>query len=377
MTLRRYGQAGKRPGKYGKNMIDAAFWKNKKVFVTGHTGFKGSWLLVMLDALGAKTAGYALQPPTFPSLYELINGDKLCKSVIADIRDYRRLKKEISDFSPEIVIHMAAQPLVIEGYKNPLETFEINALGTANVLEAVRYQKSVKAVINITTDKVYENINTTRGYKEDDRLGGYDPYSASKACSEIVTNCFRSSFFNKDSLSLHGCGVATMRAGNVIGGGDFARDRLIPDIVRALKSNEKLTIRNGDAIRPWQHVLEPLSCYIALAEKIIKNGGEFCTSFNIGPEKENCIRVLDVLEMFLDKCGAKLEYEAIPSGYHETNTLILDNTKAKKMLGYSPVYNIEKTLEKTAEWTKEYLRGGNMRTVTLKQAEEYLKKVTD
>jgi CDP-glucose 4,6-dehydratase len=276
----------------------------------------------------------------------------------------------MDEFCPEIVIHMAAQPLVIEGYKRPVETFETNVLGTANLLEAARQAKSVKAVVNITTDKVYENISLTRGYTEEDRLGGYDPYSASKACAEIVTSCFRSSFFG-------GGGVATVRAGNVIGGGDFASNRLIPDIVRAIKNKEKLTIRNAQAIRPWQHVLEPLCCYVALAEKIIKQGEPFCSSFNIGPEKENCVRVVDVLEMFLDKCGAELEYEITPSGYHETDILILDSGKAKKMLGYRPVYDIGKTLEKTAEWTKEYLRGGDMRSVTLKQAKEYLEKVTD
>lgn len=356
-------------------MLKRSFWKNKKVFLTGHTGFKGSWMLVMINALGAKCKGYALNPPTKPSMYNLISGGNLCESIIADITDFTRLKHEINIFQPDIVIHMAAQPLVIQGYESPRETFEINVMGTVNLLEAVKETKNIKAVVNVTTDKVYQNAPSNNGYTEEDILGGYDPYSNSKACSELVTSCYRDSFFNINNLSKHGCGIASVRAGNVLGGGDFAKDRLLPDIIRAVESKSKLYIRNGNAIRPWQHVLEPLSCYLVTAQNIIENGGDYCTSFNIAPDIENCLPVIDVVKLFCKKLGGNIDYEIEQRQYHETKVLLLNNSKAKKMLKYNPVYNIDATLEKVASWSKQYITGGDMAAVTLTQVNSYLQKI--
>lgn len=355
-------------------MLDYKFWKNKKVFLTGHTGFKGSYMLVLLKLLGAQTKGYALNPPTSPSLYDILGGDNLCESAIGDIRDHDRLKSEMSKFSPDIVIHMAAQPLVIEGYKNPAETYQINVLGTVNVCEAIRNCKSVKAFLNVTTDKVYENANQTKGFCEDDKLGGYDPYSSSKACSELVTKCYRNSFFNPSKIDEHGCGVATARAGNVLGGGDFAKDRLIPDCVRAGLNKEKIIIRNGSSIRPWQHVIEPLVCYLLIVENLIKQGENYCTSFNIGPDIGNCRPVLEVLKAFCRLFGENLAYtETEPQTFYETSLLILDNSKIKEMLGFKPKYDLEKTISLIVEWTKAYRENKDMLLFTSQQIEKYLR----
>jgi len=255
----------------GKNN-PSVFWKGKKVFLTGHTGFKGSWLAVWLDSLGAKVTGYALKPPTRPSLFELCRVDKITKTIIADVRDAGRLKKAVLQARPEIIIHMAAQPLVRESYRDPRGTYETNVMGVVNLLEAARQCGSARAVVNITTDKCYENTERLRGYKEGEPLGGYDPYSNSKACSELVTSAYRNSFFNPEDFKEHRLALASARAGNVIGGGDWAADRLIPDIIRAALRGEKVLIRSPRAIRPWQHVLEPLSGYLALAEKLYKDG---------------------------------------------------------------------------------------------------------
>lgn len=354
-------------------MLDRKFWDNKKVFLTGHTGFKGSWMVSLLSLLGAKCKGYALNPPTKPSLYEIIGGDKLCGSVIADIRDLNRLKAEVRNFMPDIVIHMAAQPIVLESYKNPVDTYNINVMGTVNILEAVRCCGGVKAVVNVTTDKVYENYNKMEGYREDDRLGGYDPYSNSKACSELVTSSYRSSFFNIEKLKEHGCGIATARAGNVLGGGDWAEDRLLPDCVRAALKQEKIVIRNGGAVRPWQHVLEPLVCYLKIAENIIKYGAKYCAGFNIGPDVKDCRPVIDVIKLFCDYYGEGMEYtETNPGGFHEAGLLVLDNSKAKKMLGFSPKYGIEQTIQRVVEWTKAYRDGIDMAEFTKSQINSYL-----
>lgn len=353
-------------------MLNRLFWKGKKVFLTGHTGFKGSWMLTMLRELGASCTGYALTPPTDPSLFKLIDGEKLCRSIIGDIRDLKGLREAMYGQQPDIVIHMAAQPLVIEGYKHPVDTFETNVMGTVNILEAVRGCESVKAVVNVTTDKVYENNNVQRGYEESDRLGGFDPYSNSKSCSELVTQCYKNSFFSEQGSA----GIATVRAGNVLGGGDFAENRLLPDCVRAALSNERITIRNGSAVRPWQHVLEPVAVYLATAENIATKGRDYCTSFNIGPLKADCRPVLDVIKLFCEIYGEGMEYtELNPLGYHEAQLLILSAEKAQKMLGFKQRYDLRATIEKVVDWTKAYKAGKDMQAETIRQAREYLEIV--
>jgi CDP-glucose 4,6-dehydratase len=263
-------------------------YRNRKVLITGHTGFKGSWLCMLLHHSGAKVYGYALEPPTCPSLYEVAKIDELVNSHIADIRDYQTLLKVFSEIQPEIVIHMAAQPLVRNSYKNPVETYAINVMGTVNLLEAVRHTKSVRAVINVTTDKCYENREWIWGYRENDTIGGYDPYSNSKGCSELVTSSFRNSFFNPAEYgNTHQVALASARAGNVIGGGDWAEDRLIPDFIRAIEKNEKVIIRNPYAIRPWQHVLEPLSGYLMLGAKLYSEGIKYAEGWNFGPDDKD------------------------------------------------------------------------------------------
>lgn len=352
-------------------MLNRDFWKGKKVFLTGHTGFKGSWMLVLLDLLKADVLGYSLKPLE-PSLYNIINGDNLCKSVIADIKDTDNLQKQMQSYNPDIVIHMAAQALVSEGYINPLETYAVNVLGTVNVLEAVRKTKSVKAFVNVTTDKVYQNTENQNGYKEIDRLGGYDPYSNSKVCSEMVTSCYRNSFFNTDKDDFS-CGLATVRAGNVLGGGDFAKNRLIPDCVRAVLNNKKIEIKSGKSVRPWQHVIEPLYYYLYIAQNIIEKGKEYCTSFNIGPDKENCRPVLDIVKIFCKEFKGIDFVETQPNSFHETSLLILDNSKSKSMLNFKPLFDLEETIKLITDWTKAYKDNKNMFLFTKKQIENFLK----
>jgi len=268
-------------------MVDHSFWKNKKVFITGHTGFKGGWMSMWLYSMGAIVKGYSLEPLGKESLYNFASIGDLTNSEIGDIRDLRKLSNSIEDFSPDILIHMAAQPLVIKSYSKPVETFETNVIGTANVLEAARHSKTIKAIINITTDKCYENDGRQKGYKESDPMGGIDPYSSSKGCAELVASSYKRSFF--DTL---GIGIASVRAGNVIGGGDWAENRLIPDILRTFSMNQTLSIRNPSATRPWQHVLEPLSGYLMLAEKIYLDPNKYSGAYNFGPE-ENDVQAVE------------------------------------------------------------------------------------
>lgn len=355
-------------------MIDKNFWRNKKVFLTGHTGFKGSWMCLWLNSLGADVTGYGLNPPTSPSLFELCSIDNLVKSVIADVRDGEALRKAMVEAQPEIVIHMAAQPLVRESYKHPVETYSVNVMGTANLFEAVRSCNSVKAVINVTTDKCYENKEWIWGYRENEPLGGYDPYSSSKACSELVTSSYRNSFFNPIEYKRHGVGVASARAGNVIGGGDWADDRLVPDCVRSLIRNEKIIVRNPNAIRPWQHVLEPLSGYLVLAHKLYEYGSKYSEAWNFGPDDNDAKPVEWILKKMCEKWGSYSSYQIDQREHpHEAKYLKLDCSKAKSELGWYPRWSLEQALDKVIEWTLAYKKNKDLTKVCLEQIEEYSK----
>ncbi len=347
------------------------FWEGKKVFLTGHTGFKGSWLSLWLDHLGAEVTGYALESPTDPSLFDICDIDGIVDSVIGDIRDKEKLISTMTSVNPDIVIHMAAQPLVRESYKNPADTFEVNVMGTVNLLEAVRKCKKVKSVVNVTTDKCYENKETLRAYKETDPMGGFDPYSTSKACSELVTASYRSSFFNPEEYDEHGVGIATARAGNVIGGGDWAEDRLIPDFFRAVLNGDKVMIRNPKSIRPWQHVLEPLSGYLLLAEKLYKHGPKFSSAWNFGPDRIDAKSVEWIIKSLCGKWeGASYEIDK-GKHPHEAHYLILDHSKAAKYLGWRPKWRLEKALDMTVDWVKDLKRNEDMNEVCISQIRKY------
>lgn len=347
------------------------FWKDKKVFITGHTGFKGSWLCLWLQLMGANVTGYALAPPTDPSLFELCGIDKLINSIIGDVRDYQQLSLAIKDSQPEIVIHMAAQPLVRESYKNPQETYAINVMGTVNLLEAVRICPGIKAVVNVTTDKCYENKEWVWGYRENEPMGGYDPYSNSKACSELITASYRSSFFNPGDYLKHGVGLASARAGNVIGGGDWAADRLIPDCIRAILNEKRILIRNPNAIRPWQHVLEPLNGYLLLAQKLYEKGPLFGEGWNFGPNDDDARPVQWIVQKICEKWGhASFEIDQ-GEHPHEAQYLKLDCSKAKMRLGWFPKWDLETTIDKIIEWTKAYQAGKDLREVCINQIKEF------
>lgn len=353
-------------------MNDKHFWTNKKVFVTGHTGFKGSWLCLWLYSLGADVTGYALSPPTNPSLFELCRIDKLVTSIIADVRDGELLSKAMLAANPGLVIHLAAQPIVRESYKNPVETYSANVMGTVNLLEAVRKCKSVKSVVNVTTDKCYVNKEWPWGYRENDPLGGHDPYSNSKACSELVTSSYRNSYFNPEDYRNHGVGLASARAGNVIGGGDWANDRLVPDCVRSLLSGEKIIIRNPRAIRPWQHVLEPLGGYLVLAQKLYEQGPRYGESWNFGPNDYDAKPVEWIVQKMCSKWNRDDCYEVDQGEHpHEAHYLKLDCSKAKSELCWHPKWNLEQAIDKVIEWTQAYKENKDLRAVCLKQIEKY------
>ncbi|MEI7726550.1 MAG: CDP-glucose 4,6-dehydratase [Bacteroidota bacterium] len=354
------------------NTFDTNFWNHRRVLITGHTGFKGSWLSLLLHHLGAEVHGYALDPPTEPSLYVQGNIEQLVNSTIADIRDYEKLLAVCRKVNPEIVIHMAAQPLVMESYRNPRETYEINVMGTVNLLEALRNISGVKAVLNVTTDKCYENKEWIWGYRENEPMGGYDPYSNSKGCSELVTSAFRNSYFNPNDYLKHGVALASARAGNVIGGGDWAADRLIPDFLRSIIKGEKLLIRSPQAIRPWQHVLEPLSGYLLLCEKLFKEGPGFAEPWNFGPDENDAKDVAWITRHLCSLWGneAKWEIDAHPMP-HEATCLRLDCSKAKQRLQWVPSWDIETSLKSIVNWTKGYIAGEDVRALCLDQIGKY------
>lgn len=353
-------------------MVEENFWKNKRVFVTGHTGFKGAWLCLWLNSLGAKVTGYGLLPPTDPSLFEICRLDNLVDSTIADIRDLDNFQKVMGKTRPEIVIHMAAQPLVRASYKDPVETYMTNVMGTVNLFEAIRKCDGVRSVVNITTDKCYENREWEWGYRENEPLGGYDPYSSSKGCSELVTSSYRNSFFNPSSYSDHGVAVATARAGNVIGGGDWAEDRLIPDCVRSLLKGQKIVIRNPSAIRPWQHVLEPLSGYLMLAQNLYADGCKYSEGWNFGPDDSDARPVEWIVRQICSKWGGSSSY-AVDKGEHphEAGYLKLDCSKAKSRLNWSPRWRLNVALDKIIDWTKHFKEKEKMTDICLQQIKDY------
>lgn len=360
-------------------MFNQCFWKEKKVFITGHTGFKGSWLSSWLYSMNAKVYGYSLMPPTEPNLYTVLKLDDKVESSINDIRDLQKLKKTMVEVEPEIVFHMAAQPLVRLSYVEPVETYEVNVIGTANVLEAVKHCPSVKVVVVITTDKCYENKEWYWGYRENEALGGYDPYSSSKACAELVTASYRNSFFNIENYSNHGVCIASVRAGNVIGGGDWAENRLIPDCVKALMNNQTVIVRNPNAIRPWQHVLEPLYGYLKLAEDLFNGRKEFASAWNFGPSESNERNVGEVVKCFCRQWGNGANYvvEVDENSPHEANYLKLDSSNAKMKLKWHSVWDLETSVEKIVTWTKLYQNKENMFSNTLSQINEYMSVISN
>ena len=344
-------------------------YAGKRVFLTGHTGFKGSWLALWLTKLGAKVCGYSLAPNTNPSMFKVLDIEhKIEKSVLGDILDEKTLEKSISEFQPDIVFHLAAQPLVRLSYREPILTYKTNVIGTLNILEMSKRCKSVKAFVNITTDKCYENKEVNRGYKEDEPMGGYDMYSSSKGCVEIMSSSFRRSFLQEEGTYA----MATARAGNVIGGGDWAEDRLIPDCVRYINADEKIEIRNPIAVRPWQQVLEPLSGYLLLGQKLLEGGKKYAEGFNFGPNEDSVLRVAEVAEKACKYYGKGEVVIHKRDNLHEANLLMLNIEKAEKVLGWTPTYTADEAVKNTIEWYKHfYAKDVDMFDFTMNQIKEY------
>lgn len=353
-------------------VVNRGFWTGKRVLMTGHTGFKGSWLSLWLQSMGAQVVGYALAPPTNPSLFEVAEVGKGMTSVIGDIRDLERLRAVFAEHRPEIVIHMAAQPLVRYSYIEPVETYSTNVMGTVNLLEAVRSTGSVKAVVNVTSDKCYENREWAWGYRENEAMGGFDPYSSSKGCAELVTSAYRNSYFHPEKYATHGVAIASGRAGNVIGGGDWAEDRLIPDIIRAITQGKPVNIRNPHAIRPWQHVLEPLSGYLLLAQKLYEEGTTYAEGWNFGPNDEDAKPVQWIVEKLTKSWGEGASW-VLDGGEHphEAHYLKLDCSKAKARLNWYPRWHLDHTLEAIIDWHWAYRENKGMREISLAQIRSY------
>ena len=352
--------------------VNLEFWKNKRVFLTGHTGFKGSWLSLWLQKLGAKVTGFALNPPTEPNLFDLANVASGMNSFLGDIRDTNALRDALNKASPEIIIHMAAQSLVRESYANPTDTYSVNVMGTVNLLEEMRSVKGIKALIVVTSDKCYENHEWLWSYRENEPMGGYDPYSSSKGCAELITAAYRSSFFNVNNYSHHGVAISSARAGNVIGGGDWAKDRLVPDLIKAFEQDHEMQIRNPSAVRPWQHVLEPLSGYLTLAEALCNFGPDFAEAWNFGPNENDSKTVSWVIETIAKYWGQEVKWKNyLETNFHEANYLKLDISKAKNRLGWNPRLDLEQSLAMVVDWSKKRLTGGNMYDFTLQQISNY------
>lgn len=344
------------------------FYKGKKVLVTGHTGFKGAWLCRILVNAGADVVGYSLEAPTVPNLFELCDVEKQMKSVIGDIRDREHLNQVFDEFRPEIVLHLAAQPIVRDSYKNPVYTYETNVMGTVNICECVRTHACVKSFLNVTTDKVYENKEWEWGYRENEPLDGFDPYSNSKSCSELVTHSYINSFYGDMDLA-----VSTARAGNVIGGGDFANDRIIPDCIRAAGEKRDIIVRNPHSTRPYQHVLEPLAMYLTIAMKQYDDKA-YAGFYNVGPDDCDCVTTGQLVDLFCAKWGESIKWvNQYDGGPHEANFLKLDCSKVKRTFGWSPRWHVEEAIEKTVEWSKVYFAGGDIPACMDKQIEEFFR----
>ncbi len=350
------------------------FWQDKRVLLTGHTGFKGSWLALWLQSLGARVVGYALEPPTYPNLFEVARVAEQMTSEIGDICEFHRLKQVVTSFRPEIVIHLAGQSLVRESYQNPVATYAVNVMGTVNILETVRQTEGVRAVINITSDKCYENREWVWGYREIDPLGGYDPYSSSKACAELVTAAYRNSFFNPNSYLKHGVAVATARSGNVIGGGDWATDRLVPDCLRAFEKGKPVNLRSPNAVRPWQHVLEPVSGYLLLAEKLLSpEGFRYACAWNFAPDSQGHVTVSEIVGIIANLWGANasIEIDSAREQPHEAGLLRLDTTRARIELNWRPCWTVQQAVQATVDWHRAWLAGQDMRQYSLRQIASY------
>lgn len=349
--------------------MDLSFYKNRTVLVTGHTGFKGTWMCQVLKMQGAHVVGYALEAPTAPSLFEETKMSQGMTSVIGDIRDLEHLNQVFDEYQPEIVIHMAAQPIVRESYAAPVFTYETNVMGTVNLMEAVRLHDCVKSVINVTTDKVYKNNEWEWGYRENDALDGYDPYSNSKSCSELVTNSYKNSFFQKRELA-----VSTCRAGNVIGGGDFAKDRIIPDCVRAMKDGAEIIVRNPYSTRPYQHVLEPVCAYLKLAQLQYEERERYEGSYNVGPDDCDCVTTGELVTLFCNCWGEGASWKDVSeeNAPHEAGFLKLDCSKIKQVMKWQPRWHIEDAIRKSVEWSKDFYKGADLVKTMEQQIREYL-----
>ena len=354
-------------------VINLNFWKNKKVLLTGHTGFKGSWLSIWLKKLGVELVGFSKDIPTKPSLFEIAKVSEGMTSITGNIEDFTAIQKVLKENKPEIVIHMAAQSLVRKSYEEPINTFATNVMGTVNLLQAVKTTGNTLVLINITSDKCYENKGTEKAFSENSPMGGYDPYSSSKGCAELVTSSFRDSFFNLKEFERHGCSLSSVRSGNVIGGGDWAKDRLIPDIMNSISKRIPTQIRNTRSIRPWQFVLEPLFGYLILAQRMWEEGKEFSEPWNFGPDETDCKSVKWILEKISKEWNDGFSWkEDTKDNPHEAEMLKLDCTKAKKRLGWKTKLDVTETIEWTVNWYKEYFKNSDMKEYTENQIDKFV-----
>ncbi|MDW6002172.1 CDP-glucose 4,6-dehydratase [Vibrio mangrovi] len=360
-------------------MTDPSFWQGKRVFITGHTGFKGSWLTSWLVLMEARVKGFSLGVPTTPSLFHIAKLDEVCSEhQIGDIRNYQQLCQAIKTFRPDIVIHMAAQPLVRYSYDNPIETYQSNVMGTVHLLDAIRQVDSVRAVVCVTSDKCYENREWVWGYREVEPMGGYDPYSNSKGCSELVISAYRNSYFNPDDYARHGVAIASARAGNVIGGGDWASDRLIPDVLRAFEQKREVEVRSPNAIRPWQHVLEPLSGYLKLAEQLYEHGADFNGGWNFGPDSTDARTVRYIVDRLAQLWGDGVSWRMKEGVHpHEAHYLKLDCSKATQLLDWHPCWSLSKSLKRIVDWHHAWLAGENMQHYSLNEIRSYIESRDD